>query len=124
KILTKDYIPPYALVMLRVLFAAPLFWFTALLFVREKTDRKDIPKLIMLAVFGVVINQSFFIKGLSLTSPISAAIMMITSPILVIIVASVLIKERITWLRTLGIIIGFAGAAILMLNSGLNSGGK
>ena len=73
KILTRDSIPAFALVLLRVLFAAPLFWLTALAFVREKTDRKDIPKFIMLAVFGVIINQTFFIKGLSLTSPISAA---------------------------------------------------
>ena len=124
KILTRDYIPAYALVMLRVMSAAPLFWLTDLIFVREKTDRKDLPKFILLSLCGVVINQTLFIKGLSMTAPISAAIMMITTPILVILVASVLIKERITWIRTIGIIIGFAGAATLMLNSGLNSNGR
>src|SRR4051812_13240044 len=93
KVLTTGYIPALALVTIRVLVATPLFWVTAFLFVKEKTSRKDIPKLLLLAIFGVAINQTFFIKGLSLTSPISAAIMMITSPILVLIIAAFLIKE-------------------------------
>src|SRR5436190_22643399 len=110
--------------MLRVISAAPLFWIADLIFIREMTDRKDIPKFILLSLCGVVINQTLFIKGLSMTAPISAAIMMITTPILVVIVSSILIKEGITWARTLGIVIGFAGAATLMLNSGLNSSGR
>src|SRR5436190_18191226 len=83
KVLTTSYVPPFALVLIRILVAAPLFWMTGFLFVKEKASKKDLPKLFWLAVFGVAINQTFFIKGLSLTSPISAAIMMITSPILV-----------------------------------------
>jgi drug/metabolite transporter (DMT)-like permease len=124
KVLTQDTIGPQGLVMLRVLGVIPLFWLTDFLFIKQKTNRKDIPMLILLAVFGVTINQSLFIKGLSLTSPISAAIMMITTPILVIIVASILIKEKITWLRTLGIIIGFAGAAMLMLTAANQSANR
>jgi drug/metabolite transporter (DMT)-like permease len=50
--------------------------------------------------------------------------MMITTPILVIIVAGFLIKEKITWLRLTGIIIGFAGAAMLMISSGIHSGSR
>ncbi len=124
KILLRDHIGPFALVLMRGLGAVPLFWLTDLFFVKEKTDRRDLPRLALLCLFGVTINQTLFIKGLSLTSPISAAIMMITTPILVVLVASFLIKEKITWVRTVGIFIGFAGAATLMLGSSLNAGGK
>jgi drug/metabolite transporter (DMT)-like permease len=110
--------------MLRVIGVVPLLWLTDLLFIKEKTSRKDIPMMMLLAVFGVTINQSLFIKGLSLTSPISASIMMITTPILVIIVGGFLIKEKITWLRVAGIVIGFAGAATLMLTSGMDAGSR
>lgn len=120
----RDNIGPFALVLLRVLGAIPLFWLSDILFIREKTDKKDLPRLFLLCLFGVTINQTLFIKGLSLTSPISAAIMMITTPILVVVVAGFLIREKITWVRTLGILTGFAGAALLMLNSGLNAGGR
>jgi drug/metabolite transporter (DMT)-like permease len=125
KILLRDHIGPFALVLLRGLGAAPLFWLTDALFIKEKTDRKDLPRLFLLCLFGVTINQTLFIKGLSLTSPISAAIMMITTPILVLIVGAILIREKISWMRTFGIVMGFGGAAMLMLNSGISaSGGK
>ncbi len=125
KVLLRDHIGPFALVFLRVLGVVPLFWLADAVFIKEKTDKKDLPRLFLLCLFGVAINQTLFIKGLSLTSPISAAIMMITSPILVLIVAAVLIREKISWKRTFGIVIGFGGAAMLMLNSGISaSGGK
>ena len=121
----RDHIGPFALVLLRGLGAAPLFWLADAFFIKEKTDRKDLPRLFLLCLFGVTINQTLFIKGLSLTSPISAAIMMITTPILVLIVAALLIREKISWVRTFGIVMGFGGAAMLMLNSGISaSGGK
>ena len=120
----RDHIGPFALVLLRGLGAIPLFWLADLLFIKERTDKKDFPRLFLLCLVGVTINQTLFIKGLSLTSPISAAIMMITTPILVVVVAGFIIREKITWVRATGIIIGFAGAATLMLNSGLNAGGR
>jgi len=124
KVIMRDHIGPFALVLLRGLGAIPLFWLADLLFIKERTDKKDFPRLFLLCLVGVTINQTLFIKGLSLTSPISAAIMMITTPILVVVVAGFIIREKITWVRATGIIIGFAGAATLMLNSGLNAGGR
>lgn len=112
KIVMED-IPYNVLVIMRVSGAIILFWASSLI-INEKVERKDFFRLFSLAVFGVAINQSLFLKGLHLTSPIDAAIMMITTPILVIIIASLIIKERITLVRTAGILIGFAGAAYLV----------
>jgi drug/metabolite transporter (DMT)-like permease len=123
KNVTNGPIHPFGLVLLRVSGAVILFWLTGLLFVKEKADKKDIPRFALLAIVGVAINQLLFLKGLSLTSPISAAIMMITTPILVLIIAAVVLRERITALRVMGILIGFAGAIILMLGK-THSGGK
>ena len=117
KYVTPDHIKPFGLVLLRCLGATPLFWMTGLLFVRQKTERRDIPKLMLLGICGVVINQILFIKGLSITSPISASIMMITTPILVLLIAGLLIREKITPIKLSGVLIGFAGAAMLMLVS-------
>ncbi|MCC7301575.1 MAG: EamA family transporter [Bacteroidia bacterium] len=111
---TADWMEPAGLVVLRAAGASLLFWFAGTLFVREKTDRKDLPRLLMLAVFGVCINQMLFLKGLDLTSPIHAAIMMITTPILVLILAALIIRERITMVKAAGVLLGFLGAAALM----------
>ncbi len=114
--LVMEDIPYNVLVVMRVIGAVILFW-TSSLIVNEKIERKDLLRLVGLAIFGVAINQSLFLKGLHLTSPIDAAIMMITTPILVIIIASLIIKEKITLVRTAGIIIGFSGAAYLVFQS-------
>lgn len=118
KLVMPEYIKPFGFVLLRAVGAAVLFWVVSVFIAREKTENKDMPKLFLFSICGVVINQMLFLKGLSMTTPINAAIMMVTSPILVVIVASFIIKERITLLKITGIALGFAGAAGLMLEGG------
>jgi drug/metabolite transporter (DMT)-like permease len=48
------------------------------------------------------INMLMFFKGLSLTTPINSSVIITISPILVLVMASLLISERITWLKTAG----------------------
>jgi drug/metabolite transporter (DMT)-like permease len=96
-----DYVQPMGLVVLRCLGAVPLYWLVGLHF-KEKMQRDDFPRLIICAVFGIAINQLLFLKGLNLTVPINAAVIMTSTPILVLIVAAVLIRERITVLKASG----------------------
>ena len=115
KIVMVD-IPYNVLVIMRVIGAIILFWLSSLI-INEKVEKKDFPRLFALGIFGVTINQTLFLKGLHLTSPIDAAIMMISTPILVLIIASLIIKEKITLVKALGIGIGFSGAAFLILQN-------
>lgn len=115
KIVMED-IPYNVLVIMRVIGAVILFWASSLV-INEKVEKKDFLRLFALGIFGVAINQSLFLKGLHLTSPIDAAIMMITTPILVLIIASLIIKEKITSLKVIGIAIGFGGAAYLIFQN-------
>ncbi len=110
-------IPYTALLLLRISGAVILFWLSSVFFVNEKIEKKDFPRLILLGLFGVAINQSLFLKGLHLTSPINAAIMMITTPILVLIIASILLKDKITLFKFSGIVIGFSGAVFLVFQN-------
>lgn len=111
------FIPPFGLVLLRSVGGTLLFWLAGFAYVNEKLEKKDFWRILALAPLGVVINQMLFLKGLHLTSPINAAIMMITTPILVLIIAGILIKDKITLLKTSGIIIGFSGAAFLVFQN-------
>ena len=115
KVVTPDYISPAGFVALRVLGATPLLWLSGM-FIKERVEKKDIWKFALLSLAGVSINQSLFIKGLSLTSPISGAIIMITSPLLVLVMGNLVLKERFTWQRVSGILIGLGGAALLILS--------
>lgn len=121
KEVTPGYISPAGFVAVRVLGATPLLWLSGL-FIREKVERADLKKIAVLSLFGVSINQSLFIKGMALTSPISGAIIMITSPLLVLIIGNIVLKEKFTWQRVSGVIIGLGGAALLILSGTLSNG--
>ena len=121
KKVTPEFISPAGFVAIRVLGATPLLWLTGL-FIREKVEKADLKKIAVLSLFGVSINQSLFIKGMALTSSISGAIIMITSPLLVLLIGNLVLKEKITLTRISGILIGLGGAALLILTSTLSNG--
>ncbi|MDX1543116.1 MAG: DMT family transporter [Christiangramia sp.] len=115
--LMPAYIEPFGFILLRVTGAAILFWIISLFAPKEKIATSDWPRILGCAVFGMVINMLFFFKGLSLSTPINSSVIITLSPVMVLILASFLINERITFLKTLGIIIGMAGALVLVLFS-------
>jgi len=116
--LMPDYIGPLALVFLRVLGAALLFWFVSLFIRTQKIEKADLKKMMWLSAFGIVINQVFFIYGLSLTHPINSAIIMISNPIIVFVLTLFILKERATLLKVTGLSIAVAGAMVLLLFKG------
>jgi drug/metabolite transporter (DMT)-like permease len=109
------YIQPFAFVLMRVAGALVLFWIVGTLFVKEKVDRKDLPRMALLAVFGVACNQLFFLKGLNSTTPINASIIMISNPIIVLLFATLFIKEKVSMSKITGITLGIAGALIMLI---------
>ncbi|MBZ9729925.1 DMT family transporter [Salegentibacter sp. JZCK2] len=116
------YIEPFGFIFLRVFGAAVLFWGISFLGPKEKIATSDWPRILGCAVFGMVINMLFFFKGLSLSTPINSSVIVTLSPVMVLILASILIRERITLLKTLGIIVGLAGALVLVLFSAESTG--
>jgi len=109
------YIKPYGFILIRALGGAILFWLLTFFGPKERIELNDFPRIIAASLFGVVINQLTFFKGLSLTSPISASVIMVTAPILVLILSAILIKEKIEIKKVFGIIIGLTGTSILIL---------
>ncbi len=109
------HIPPFGFILLRVASAALLFWLLALCWKREPVARKDLGLLVVCGVFGVAVNQLFFFWGLSLTSPINSSIIMVTTPLLVLVIAAFWLREKIRTIRAIGIFTGLAGAVMLLL---------
>jgi len=118
KFATPEYILPFGLVVIRAGGTTILFWILYFFMKKEKIrDKKDYWKFAYCAIFGIVINQLMFFKGLSLTSPINASIIITMTPIVVLIASAILLKEKITWLKVLGIILGLGGAIGIILQS-------
>jgi drug/metabolite transporter (DMT)-like permease len=112
------YISPVALTLLRILPATILFWIVGFWVKQEVANKKDYINLFFCGLLGVFMNQFMFISGLSLSSPINAAIMMTTNPILVLVVSAIVLKDKISVLKIAGIIIGASGAIMLIVGKG------
>jgi drug/metabolite transporter (DMT)-like permease len=96
-------------------------WLLAMPFIpmhqlKQHVSRKDAITLLVCSCFGVAINQMLFFKGLANTSPIHGALIMITTPILVLLIASILKGgERFSRQKIAGILLGLGGAAMIIL---------
>ncbi|WMJ75036.1 DMT family transporter [Cytophagaceae bacterium ABcell3] len=122
KFVMPEYIQPSAIIVIRVLTSAIFFGLLHHIFIKEPIAFKDIKKIFPCALFGIAINQLLFFEGLNLTAPINAALMMTTAPVLVLLISSYMLKERITLPKALGILLAATGAILLLLQSGTATG--
>jgi len=109
------YIDAYGFILLRVGGSVLLFWLIWLFMPKEKIALSDFPRIIAAAFFGVAFNMLTFFKGLSLTSPISAAVIMVSTPMIVLTLSAIIMKERMQKRMVFGIILGLIGTAFLIL---------
>ena len=110
-----NYVKPYGFILIRVFGATILFWLISIFRPTEKIQHKDFPRIIAAAFFGVALNMLTFFKGLSFTSPISAAVIMVTTPIIVLILSTIIMKEKMIKRKIFGILLGLFGTGFLIL---------
>ena len=116
-------VSPFALSVYRMLGACLLFWTVSLFLPREKVAPRDIVLLLFASVFGIQLNQMLFLWGLSLTSPIDTSIIATIVPVLTMVLATLFLREPITWLKAGGVLLGCGGALLLILVSRHGTGG-
>ncbi len=110
-------VSPFALSVYRMVGACLLFWLASAFVARERVTRRDMVLIFFASVFGIQINQLLYLWGLSLTSPIDASIISTIVPIITMVLATLFLREPITWLKSTGVFIGAAGAVALVLMS-------
>jgi drug/metabolite transporter (DMT)-like permease len=121
KAVMPDHIKPFALLSVRSVAAAAIFWVTSFFTPKEKVNTRDLLYLFGCSFFGVVINQGLFLAGLNLTSPVNSSIILSTNPIFAFVFAALILGERITFLKGTGLAIGLSGVMMLILQNGMPS---
>ena len=117
-------VKPFGLNVARIGVSVLLFWAMYLLKpVNIKIDRQDRMRLFLCALSGIAINQIFFIKGLSLTYPIHAALLLLITPILIVFIAAWILKERLGFFKLTGLALGISGALVLILAKDISGNG-
>lgn len=110
-----NYIMPFGFILLRVFGATILFWAFAFLGPKEKIAWVDYPRIFFAAFFGVALNMLTFFKGLSYTSPIMGAVLMCTTPMIVLVLSAFMLRERLAPQKIIGLVLGLIGTAVLIL---------
>ncbi len=125
KLISPSLILPFGLNLMRVLVATGLFWLLFLFRpVNGKILKKDIPRFLLCAVTGIAINQLLFIKGLTLSTPIHAALLILGTPVFILILALITGTEKRSFMKIFGLLTALSGGLILVLskeNSALGS---
>lgn len=111
----NNFMQPFGMNVIRVGVSLFLFWLLFLIYPsKEKIDRKDTGRFLLCALTGIAINQMLFLKGLSLTYSIHAVLLMLTTPILITIIAAWILKERLNMYKITGLSLGVGGAVVLI----------
>ena len=115
KVIMPEYIGAYGFIMLRLLGAGLLFWAISPFFPKERIEYEDYGRLFFAALLGMCINMLMFFKGLELSTPINSGVIITITPIMVLVLSYLFLKEPIGRRKTIGIFLGFTGALGLTL---------
>lgn len=120
--LMPSVIDPLALTFFRFSGGLMLFWLISLVLKPEKVSTKDKLLLGVASIFALILNQIPFFYGLSLTSPIDASIVVTMLPIVTMILAAFILREPVTQLKVIGVLVGAAGALLIVFSSAEGQG--
>ena len=121
KLLLEDWVSPMTYMATRSLGAAVVFWLIAAFMKPEKVERRDLMVIMLGGLMGFVVSQTLTAEALNYTSPVYFSLIATLTPVAVMLMAALFIGERITGLKFLGVLLGIAGA-VLMVVMGQTSG--
>lgn len=122
KALLAGWMSPLAYMLVRILFATIVFWVVSFFQPKEKVAPKDLLLIAVGGLFGFTIAQYTFALALNYTSPVTVSLIIALSPVVVMLLAALFLKEKITRNKVIGVSLAIAGAALLILCTGNGSG--
>ncbi|MBC7488300.1 MAG: EamA family transporter [Cytophagaceae bacterium] len=121
KIVMPSEIKPYSIVLTRILISVAFFFLLDFLLnpkAKYNVPLKDMLRLAFCGTVGVAVNQLTLYKGLSITTPINAALIVATIPVFVLILSALFLRSVPTWKQSLGVMISASGAYYLIMYTG------
>lgn len=115
KALVSHWMSPIGYTVTRMFFGAIIFWLLSLLYKREKVARKDLFIILTGGLIGFFGTQFMFSKSLEYTTPVIFSLIMALTPVIVLILSAIFLKEGIPVRKIIGIIISITGASIIIL---------
>lgn len=124
KTMMPEWIDGWALSTVRQVFAAVMFWITSFFIPSQKIAGKHLIYMVAGGFFGLAMNQIPYALGLTLSSPVDSSIIRSATPIVVIVLALLVYRQAVTARLIFSVLLGIAGAVLIILLGGNASGGK
>ena len=112
KYLLPLWIAPVTGVTFRLVFGAAAFWLIDIFCKPENSTIRQKWQLFILGALGIYGYMFFYLLGISKTTPVSSSIFVSLEPIWVFIISVLFYKEKVTWMKVLGIGMGLGGAVL------------
>jgi drug/metabolite transporter (DMT)-like permease len=90
---------------------------------QEKVERKDYIRIFAASMLGFLTCQITFLVGIPHITPMDCSVLTAMAPIYTMAVAAIAIKEPITFKKSLGVVISFAGIIYLIVSRVSTPGG-
>jgi len=124
KYLLEGWVTPHVYMASRCIGAALLFWAVAACLPKEKVAGRDLVVIILGGLLGFFVSQTLTAWALAYTSPVYFSLIATLTPIAVMLLAALFIGERITSMKLLGVVLGIAGAALMVVLKWQSQGGS
>lgn len=109
-----ELITPTVLFAMRTGGAALLFWILSLFVPGERLDARELSLAFVASALCIVIPQYSTLIGITMSTPYDASMVATLKPVLTLLVAFILGKEKFRFSLLAGVLITFAGAVILL----------
>lgn len=116
--LLSGKLPPFLVTAFRCLFAAPLLLVLARKELKTKIERRDKKLILVVAFVGYFLTPNLVQVGITLTGASMTSLINAMTPVSVSFLAAFLLKEKLTPLRAVCILLAVAGAAVITGSAG------
>ena len=111
------WMTPLGFSFVRILFGLVIYWTISIFTVKEKIAPRDLAIILTAGFLGMVLTQIVSSVGLALISPVTMSLIGALGPIVVLLLSAVFLLDIISVKKVIGVIIGIAGAALVVIQN-------
>ena len=115
KLLLDKWVSPMGYMVTRCIGAAAIFWLISLFMPKEKVSRHDLIVIMLGGLLGFVVSQTLTAWALTYTTPVYFSLIATLTPVATMVCASLMIGEKMTTRGIIAVLIGIAGAMLMVL---------
>lgn len=124
KYLLQGWVSPMVYMLTRCVGAALIFWLIAAFLPKEHVERCDLVVIMLSGLLGFVISQTLTAWALNYTSPVYFSLIATLTPVAVMLLAAAFLGEKMSAWKVTGVLLGIAGAVVMVLMSSTMGSGS